>query len=46
MEDDNFTKVTDADEAKPMGKLEKEALTYKKAYKKQKMNEYDVSQDV
>jgi cation diffusion facilitator family transporter len=34
MEDDNFTKVTDADEAKPMGKLEKEALTYKKAYKK------------
>lgn len=32
--DDNFVAVADAADAKPMGKLEKEAVTYEKAYKK------------
>jgi cation diffusion facilitator family transporter len=32
--DDNFVPVTDAEDAKPLGKLEKEAITYEKAYKK------------
>jgi len=32
--DDHYTEVTSAEKAKPMGKLEKEAETYKKAYGK------------
>ena len=32
--DDNYNKVTSAEDAKPMSKLDKEAETYKKAYSK------------